>query len=125
MNQESNDSLTQEEINHKRALMNQGIDNIPTQNLILNSLTQERQRQDNKFGSSPRNLHSSVWILVLLEELGEVARAILENDSIGYPKELTQVGACAIAALEDYYLGKQALSIEDVGCGIKYELELF
>lgn len=120
-----NNHISQEELNQQRAIINEGIDNIPTQKDIINKLLKERELQDNKFGSSPRNLHSSVWVLVILEELGEVARAILENDSIGYPKELTQVGACAIAALEDYYLGKQALSIEDVGCGIKYELELF
>lgn len=117
--------MNQEELNLHRTLLNKGIDNSSTQKSIIDKLLKEREQQDNKFGSSPRNLHSSVWILVLLEELGEVARAILENDFIGYPKELTQVGACAIAALEDYYLGKQALSVEDVGCGIKYELELF
>jgi len=117
--------ISQEEINYKRSVMNEGIDNIPTQNQIIEDIKQERQEQDNKFGSSPRGLHSTVWLCVLLEELCEVARAILENDSIGYKKELTQVGACAIAALEDYHLGKQVLSMEDVGCGIKYELELF
>lgn len=117
--------LSQEEINHKRELMNHGIDNIPTQNSILQEVIQERQRQDNKFGPSPRSLHSSVWLAVLLEELGEVARAILEGDSIGYKKELIQVSASAVAAVEDYQLGTQSMNLEDVGCGIKYELELF
>lgn len=117
--------MNQEELNQQRVIINEGVDNVPTQNYIINRMMKEREEQDNKFGSSPRNMHSSVWVLILLEELGEVARAILEKDSDGYPKELNQVGACAIAALEDYYLGKQAFSVEDVGSGIKYELELF
>lgn len=124
MNQQSGE-FSQEELNNKRAIVNQGIDLKGTQDAILTSVLEERQRQDDKFGASPRSLHSSVWILVLMEELGEVARAVLQGDSTNYRDELIQVTACGMAALEDYYLGKQTMSLEDVGCGIKYELELF
>lgn len=114
---------TQEDIKLKRYLMNVGIDNLPAQVALMHAVAEERKRQDNKFGPSPRNMHSGVWLAVLMEELGEVSRAILESDSTNYKEELIQVAASAIAALEDYQLGTQALSFEDVGCGIKYKRE--
>jgi hypothetical protein len=41
-----------------------------------------------------------VKIAVLSEEVGEVARAVLERDSVAIEKELTQVAAVAVAWLE-------------------------
>lgn len=95
-----------------------------TQAYILDKILEERVRQDGKFGQSPRGLHSSVWLTVIMEELGEVARSIIDGDSENYKNELIQVAACCVGALEDYIGGVQKLSLEDVGCGIQYENEV-
>lgn len=49
--------------------------------------------------SSP-NVDPTVKLAVLVEEVGEVARAVLERDSAGLEKELVQVAAVAVAMLE-------------------------
>lgn len=90
------------------------------QAIILNKILDERVRQDKKFGASPRGLDSNAWLIVLMEEVGEIARSIIESDSEEYEKELIQVAAVAIAALEDYYGGTQSKRLENVGCSIKY-----
>lgn len=88
---------------------------------IFTQIVREREHQIKKFGSSPRNLKSSAWLAIITEETGEVARAIIEGDSDGYAKELVQVAAVAVAALEDYYQGKSLLEIEDVCPPVIYE----
>lgn len=74
------------------------------QEWLLEELVKERVRQDAKFGAVPRHLRTEVWLTVLMEEVGEVARAILEGKEEDYTKELVQVAAVAIAACEDFYL---------------------
>lgn len=67
----------------------------------------ERQRQDQKWGW-PNNglagtdIHKKVSIL--LEEVGEVANAVLERDWNNLEKELVQVAAVAVAWLESFEL---------------------
>lgn len=78
------------------------------------SIVEERFRQDKKFGEMPRNLHPSVWAIVLGEEVGEVNRALLEGDYKNYIQELIQVAAVALAAIEDYHLGNSEKSFESV-----------
>lgn len=46
--------------------------------------------------------------VVLSEEVGEVSRAILENDFAGLEKELIQVAAVAVAMVEYLRLDKSA-----------------
>jgi NTP pyrophosphatase (non-canonical NTP hydrolase) len=41
-----------------------------------------------------------VWLTILQEEVGEVARAALEGRPLDYHKEMVQVAAVAVAALE-------------------------
>jgi len=46
----------------------------------LREITDERRRQEKKWGTrseSPRQ-----WLTILMEEVGEVARAILERDGV-------------------------------------------
>ncbi len=62
-------------------------------------ITAERTRQDAKWGSN-RDLHPYLWLTILTEEVGEVARAALGNDPDNLRDELVQVAAVAIAQLE-------------------------
>lgn len=97
---------------------------MTTRKDILEAVNRERDRQDAKFGKCPRNIASEVWLTILMEEVGEVARAIIEKDSINYEHELIQVAAVAIAAIEDYRLGTSTFTLKDIGCGVDYLQEL-
>jgi len=71
---------------------------MTTKNILLEVLS-ERERQDAKW-SDHRVLDQRTWITVLVEELGEVARANLEKDPANYREELLQLAAVAVAAIE-------------------------
>lgn len=86
------------------------------QQSIFQMIIAERNRQDEKHGQLPRNFKPELWLTVLVEELGEVARAIKGKDGFNYEEELVQVCAVAMAALEDYALGQPLHSVED-RCG--------
>ncbi len=77
---------------------------------ILQAIRDERARQDAKWGSQ-RHLSQYAWMTILMEEVGEVARASLEGDPVGYAAELVQVAAVAVAALENHYARKTARPI--------------
>lgn len=74
----------------------------------------ERNRQDEKWGEQNHAL--PIWHLVLAEEVGEVAEAILEARIAGdysrerhikdIRQELVQVAAVAVAAIEYIDRGK-------------------
>lgn len=66
----------------------------------LYDVLSERDRQDAKWGVS-RNLHPQLWLPVLMEEVGELAQAVLKGDRANYREELVQVAAVALAALQD------------------------
>ena len=83
----------------------------------LIEVSAERKRQDEKWGI--QNHGPDGWLAILAEEVGEVARAILEGRSFDYGKELTQVAAVAIAALE--CLGRGNL---EIGSLVKAQEEL-
>lgn len=59
----------------------------------------ERRRQDAKWGSQRSHLPRT-WLPILMEEVGEVAKAMLERDRDGYVAELVQSAAVAVAAIE-------------------------
>ena len=67
----------------------------------------ERKRQDRKWGQ--QNHGPDGWLTILVEEVGEVARAILEGDANSYKKEMVQVAAVAVAALESFERGNAEL----------------
>ena len=69
---------------------------------ILQAISDERDRQDAKFGPQ-RRLRQETWLTILVEEVGEVAESILEEDDDNYPRELVQVAAVAVAALEAWW----------------------
>lgn len=59
----------------------------------------ERIRADNLHGQMPRGQTKVYWLTALVEEIGEVARAIQDEGDYEYEAELTQVAALAIAAI--------------------------
>lgn len=62
----------------------------------------ERLRQDERWGPMPRDLTPEEWLAILVEEVGEVAKAIVDGASWAeYRRELIQVAAVAAAAAED------------------------
>ena len=73
------------------------------QNQILDEIVHERYLQTQKWGE--QNHIPSVWTDILVEEVGEVSRAILETvfgngNWDDYRKELIQVAAVAVAMVE-------------------------
>lgn len=76
---------------------------------IFREIGDERHRQEVKWGdehahgsgdcSSP-NVLTMTKVAVLLEEVGEVARAALERDPVQMRHELIQVAAVAVAIIE-------------------------
>lgn len=80
----------------------------PEHSAILNDVLNERQRQNEKFGAD-RNQHPFLWNTILGEEVGEVAKGSLDiyfgdNPAAAmenYRKELIEVAAVAIAAIQD------------------------
>lgn len=80
----------------RRALINYNEE----RELVFRKVTAERDRQTKKWG---RQKHSNAtWNLILNEEVGEVAKAILEREEGGVTKKLIQVIAVAVAWLEDH-----------------------
>ena len=58
----------------------------------FNDLIQiERNAQDEKWGN--QNHSDEKWLVILLEELGEVSQAVLENDDSALLEETVQVAA--------------------------------
>ena len=51
----------------------------------------ERNAQDEKWGE--QNHSDEKWLAILLEELGEAAKAVLEDDDVALLEEVVQVGA--------------------------------
>ena len=71
---------------------------------VLAEVTAERGRQERKWGDQSGNT-ARTWITILLEEVGEVARASLEHDGLNFYEELIQVAAVAVAAAEYHRKG--------------------
>ena len=58
----------------------------------------ERQQQDEKWGV--QNHGGPKWLTILMEEVGETAKALLESDVEGFIDEMVHVAAVAVAAIE-------------------------
>lgn len=72
---------------------------MPNQNSIYKLIQIERDRQDEKWGAN-RQQHPMTWLTILLEEIGEVAKAILNRDWNNVKEELIQCAAVIFAWLE-------------------------
>lgn len=71
---------------------------------VMHDVLRERQRQDDKWGE--QNHSPQMWMVILGEEFGEACQVALADvfknraPSGDYRKELVQVAAVAIAAIE-------------------------
>ncbi len=81
---------------------------------MLQAIRDERARQDVKWGVQRHTPEK--WLVILMEEVGEVARASLEGDTVGYAEELIQVAAVTVAALESHYEQQDARPIVEDKC---------
>lgn len=68
--------------------------------VVRRRIAVERARQSKEYADD-RSLPPSFWYLILAEEVGEVAKDILENKPLTMEEEIVQVAAVAIAWLED------------------------
>jgi len=67
--------------------------------LATHDVLDERDRQDAKWGGQ-RQLSDLEWMVILVEEVGEAAKDILDKKPDGLKTEVTQVAAVALAWLE-------------------------
>lgn len=67
---------------------------------ISMEILQERERQFKKWGLQDHD--EDRWMVILMEEVGEVARAIFDENADNYREELIQVAAVAVAAVEAF-----------------------
>ena len=97
--------------------------NEPTalQTEITQEIIEERVKQDKRFGTMPANCAPSHYLVVLTEETGEVARAIRDGKGEDYIKELIQVAAVAMCAIEDYRSGRSLHEVSDTCKPIRYK----
>ena len=66
---------------------------------IMKDILRERSRQDIKWGIQDHPL--PIWLAILIEEVGEVGKAIFEELSVRKVREeLIQVAAVAVAIVE-------------------------
>lgn len=67
---------------------------------IFEEIRKERERQDKLHPIHP--VDPSYALPILVEEVGEVAKAILENKKEEYRKELIEVAAVAVRMIQKY-----------------------
>lgn len=70
------------------------------QAIIWNEILIERNRQDHKWGADRRQ-HHMIWLSILVEEVGELAEAILKLKFDHIWTELIHVLAVGVAYAED------------------------
>ena len=71
-----------------------------TRELVFSDINTERLKQLEKWGDQRHS--TDRWVAIMLEELGEAAKASLEGQLDNWREELVQIAAVAIAALEDF-----------------------
>lgn len=67
---------------------------------VLEDVLHERERQDEKWGEQNHGRYK--WLAILAEELGEAAAAALKGETENYRKEMIQVAAVAVSAVESH-----------------------
>lgn len=67
--------------------------------MILHKIDKERMRQDLRFGRITKRMLETI-LPVLVEEVGEVGKALLNNDFDNLEVELVQVAAVCVKWLE-------------------------
>ena len=67
---------------------------------IIAAIEAERDRQDQMWGTSFPGRPLERWVTILTEEVGEVAKAVLDENMDDWRRELVQVAAVAVKILE-------------------------
>ena len=67
---------------------------------IVAAVKEERKRQDAKWGTDFAGRPDADWFVIMGEEVGEVANAILEHEKEHTAEELIQVAAVVFSWLE-------------------------
>ena len=65
---------------------------------VMIDINEERYRQDKKWRE--QNHDPFAWLVILGEEYGEACKEALEENNCDYRKELVEVAAVAVAAIE-------------------------
>lgn len=65
---------------------------------VIDAIQTERNRQDAKFAE--QHHAPGTWLLIAVEELGEVSQTVLRQDRQAYMTELIQATAVMVAWLE-------------------------
>ncbi len=68
------------------------------QEAIMSDIKTERRAQDMKWGVQTHEPEK--WMTILMEEVGEAAKAVLEHDAKNYYAEMVQIAAVCVVALE-------------------------
>jgi hypothetical protein len=68
--------------------------------LALRDVRRETSRQVAKWGIQDHS--QDKWLVILMEEVGEAARAICDKDDDNYEVELIQTAAVAVSALVNF-----------------------
>lgn len=68
---------------------------------IFALINEERGSQDRKWGAN-RALTARTFLAILVEEVGEIAKASLEHDEENMKEELIQVASVVVAWLEGF-----------------------
>jgi NTP pyrophosphatase (non-canonical NTP hydrolase) len=71
------------------------------QKKIIAAIATERTRQDAKWGE--QNHSDCRWLAILMEEVGEASKAILEGTTSEFREELVQCAAVLVSWLECDY----------------------
>lgn len=81
-----------------------------TLRLALERVEEERGRQDEKWGViesvARRRILMSEWLVIIGEEYGESCRACVEDDADTLLRELTDLAATAVSAIEALIIPK-------------------
>lgn len=85
---------------------------VSDQEFLIGMIMAERRRQDRKWGAY-RDLPDSMWITILVEEVGELAKAVFEEDGTGVLSEAIQVAAVVLNMLESRHYHRENASRED------------
>ena len=84
-----------------------------SQESILHAIRAERERQDAKFGE--QNHPMVYWLGILMEEVGEVAKDIIENRPTHEVEiEIVQVAAVAVALIECIQRNKPLYALDSM-----------
>ena len=81
--------------------------------VVFSMISDERRRQDEKWGNSHDLMMSdSDWLSILTEEVGEVADANNNGDWVNLREEVVQVATVAVKWLEVMALREQVANTE-------------